>query len=73
MRIKVGFYGYKRKNGTYNQVVFDPEHKVFCNWDYGYTKGATLVEAKLSKDVDALRSRLIAEGYELVSAEEIIG
>lgn len=73
MRVKVAYYGYKRNNGTYNQVVFDTDHKVFCNWDYGYTKGATLIEARMSKDVDTLRKRLIYEGYELVTAEEIIG
>lgn len=66
MIIKVAYYGYRRKDGSYNQVVFDTEHKTYCNWDGGYTKGATLIEAHISKDVDMLRRQLNNEGYVMI-------
>ena len=63
MKIKVAYYGHCRKDGSYNMVAFDTETKTFVNWDYGYSGGATLVEAKLSRDVDMLREKLEEDGY----------
>lgn len=63
MKIKVAYYNYCRKNGRYNMVAFDTETKTFVNWDDGCYEDATLIEAKLSHDVDMLREKLEADGY----------
>ena len=63
MKIKVAYYGHCRKDGGYNMVTFDTEAKTFVNWDGGCSGGATLVEAKLSRDVDMLREKLEADEY----------
>ena len=63
MKIKVAYYGHCRKDGSYNMVAFDTETKTFVNWDGGCSEDATLVEAKLSRDVDMLREKLEVDGY----------
>jgi len=63
MKLKIAYYGHCRKDGRYNMVVFDTDAKTFSNWDGGFSANATLVEAKLSGDVNTMRKRLKAEGY----------
>lgn len=67
MKIKVAYYKYYRKNRTYNMVTFDTEAKTFVNWDGGCSDNASLVEARLSRDVDMLREYLEANGYRNVT------
>ena len=66
MKVKVAYYGYIRKNGRYNMVVFDTENKTYVTWDDGCTPDAVLVETMLSRDVDAMRAHLDANGYKHV-------
>ena len=67
MKVKVAYYGYIRKNGRYNMVTFDTESKIYVTWDGGCTPDAVLVEAMLSRDVDAMRAHLDANGYKHVA------
>ena len=66
MKIKVAYYGYIRKNGRYNMVMFDTENKTYVNWDGGYASCATVIAAAHSCDVDFLRAQLDANGYKHV-------
>ena len=70
MIIKVGYCGYCRKDGTYNEVTFDTETKRFTNWSETHPEFAypylVFVEARISADVDYLRGKLIEDGYEEV-------
>ena len=71
MKLKMAYYGYVRKDGTYNMVLVDTEAKTYSNWAETCSEDTTLIEAKASKDVDALRERCIKDGYREVKTEYI--
>lgn len=68
MLVKVMYCKYVRKNGGMNSVCFDTDKKIFSNKDRCII-GYTFVEAQQSRDVDALRKALIADGY--VESDEV--
>lgn len=63
MKAKVVYCGYVRKNGTFNSVWFDTEERKFTSADTAYGCDV-FIEAKQSKDVNALRERLRKEGWQ---------
>lgn len=65
MRVKVCYYGYVRKNGTCNSVLFDTERKTFTDkWmDDGFDAS---IGAESSRDINTLRETLISKGYRKV-------
>ena len=69
MIIKVKYCGYMRKDGTYNEVTFDTERKVYTDWETNelpYSSG--FVEAHTSKDIEYLRFKLEQNGYKKVDS-----
>ena len=65
MTIIVEYCKKMRKDGSYNKVAFDPEHKIFTGNETRMFEmpNRVFVEAALSRDVDALREKLIEDGY----------
>ena len=65
MFIKVAYFG---RTAKVNCVIIDTENKRIYNDRIAITKDYAFVEAKLSKDVDNLRAKLIKDGYREVIA-----
>ena len=58
-----------RKDGSCNRVFFDTESKTFTNKPGdGLTATGVFVEAAMSRDVDAVRNRLVRDGYTDITA-----
>lgn len=70
MKIKVGYRGYTRKDGTYNMVLFDTHRHVFTNWKATFCPSCSCVEAYTSADVNRLRKDLVNMGYSEVKGSE---
>lgn len=62
MRIKIAYCKHVRKDGSINQVTFDPEKKMFTRKDV--STDFIFVEAQMSRDVDSLVRELVNNGYE---------
>lgn len=63
MIIKVTYCKKMRKDGSYNEVVFDTDAKQILHGGYDVIIDRAFVEAAISSDVDNLRMRLYRDGY----------
>lgn len=70
MIIYIAYFG---RYGATNEVAFNTETKRFTdrpNFIEEFWRGRTCVEARFSKDVEMLREKLVADGYECVDWKE---